>query len=246
MQIDWTTFGLEIANFLVLVWLLKRFLYQPVLATIAERQAGVRQTLAAAKESEERALALQAQYESRLGEWEQEKTAARTQLDAEIAAERERLMKALEKTLADERARQEAIAAQREAARQREREAEALALGRRFVARLLERLADAPLEARLVELFLEELARQPARRAVGGDEAGSWPELATVTSAHRLDEGQRERIAAAVADRLGAASVEFVEDPQLQAGLRVQVGAWQFGLCLADELQGFSDAAVDG
>ena len=39
MQIDWTTFALEIINFLVLVWILKRFLYRPVLDTLARRRA---------------------------------------------------------------------------------------------------------------------------------------------------------------------------------------------------------------
>ena len=32
MELDWTTFVLEIVNFLVLVWILQRYLYRPVLA----------------------------------------------------------------------------------------------------------------------------------------------------------------------------------------------------------------------
>ncbi|MER2603590.1 MAG: F0F1 ATP synthase subunit B, partial [Candidatus Competibacter phosphatis] len=31
MQIDWFTVAAQIVNFLLLVWLLKRFLYRPVL-----------------------------------------------------------------------------------------------------------------------------------------------------------------------------------------------------------------------
>ena len=34
MNIDWTSFSLEIINFLVLVWLLKHFLYKPVMDII--------------------------------------------------------------------------------------------------------------------------------------------------------------------------------------------------------------------
>ena len=45
MAIDWTTFALEVVNFLVLVWLLKRFLYQPVLEVLVQRRAGVARTL---------------------------------------------------------------------------------------------------------------------------------------------------------------------------------------------------------
>ena len=39
MQFDWTTFVLEVLNFLVLLWILKRFLYQPVLDVLDARQA---------------------------------------------------------------------------------------------------------------------------------------------------------------------------------------------------------------
>ena len=32
MQLDWWTIGLQTVNFTVLIWLLNRFLYKPVLA----------------------------------------------------------------------------------------------------------------------------------------------------------------------------------------------------------------------
>ena len=38
MTIDWFTVGAQIVNFIVLVWLLKRFLYKPVLAAIDARE----------------------------------------------------------------------------------------------------------------------------------------------------------------------------------------------------------------
>lgn len=38
MLIDWFTVIAELVNFLILVWLLKRFLYEPVLKAIDERE----------------------------------------------------------------------------------------------------------------------------------------------------------------------------------------------------------------
>ena len=38
MEIDWFTVIAQVINFLILVWLLKRFLYKPVLNAIAERE----------------------------------------------------------------------------------------------------------------------------------------------------------------------------------------------------------------
>ena len=37
MLIDWFTVGAQALNFLILIWLLKRFLYRPVLAAIEAR-----------------------------------------------------------------------------------------------------------------------------------------------------------------------------------------------------------------
>lgn len=49
MTFDWWTLLLQVVNFLILVWLLQRFLYAPVKAVIAKRRALVEQTLADAK-----------------------------------------------------------------------------------------------------------------------------------------------------------------------------------------------------
>ena len=46
MLIDWFTVGAQLLNFMVLVWLMKRFLYQPVLAAIAAREQHIAAGLA--------------------------------------------------------------------------------------------------------------------------------------------------------------------------------------------------------
>lgn len=51
MSIDGWTILLQAINFLILVWLLRRFLYRPVLAVIAAREAETARTRAAAAEA---------------------------------------------------------------------------------------------------------------------------------------------------------------------------------------------------
>ncbi|MEQ8493043.1 MAG: F0F1 ATP synthase subunit B, partial [Gammaproteobacteria bacterium] len=41
MLIDWFTVAAQAINFLVLVWLLKRYLYRPILAAVDAREARV-------------------------------------------------------------------------------------------------------------------------------------------------------------------------------------------------------------
>ena len=55
MQIDWFTFAAQVVNFLVLVWLMKRFLYGPILAAIAEREATIQASIESAVAREQAA-----------------------------------------------------------------------------------------------------------------------------------------------------------------------------------------------
>ena len=67
MEFDLWTFGLQTVNFVVLVWLLKVFLYSPVMAAIARRQAENTQAMENAQQAENLAQSevkkLNAKYE---------------------------------------------------------------------------------------------------------------------------------------------------------------------------------------
>ncbi|MFO1424323.1 MAG: hypothetical protein U1F70_11865 [Candidatus Competibacteraceae bacterium] len=49
MKLDWFTVAAQISNFLLLLWLLKRFLYRPILAAMAARQQRIADALATPK-----------------------------------------------------------------------------------------------------------------------------------------------------------------------------------------------------
>jgi len=48
MSIDWVTVLAQLANFLLLIWLLRRFLYRPIIAGIDAREAEIARRMAAA------------------------------------------------------------------------------------------------------------------------------------------------------------------------------------------------------
>ena len=87
MELNWSTFVLEIINFLVLVWILKRFLYKPVLAGIARRRAGIEKTCQDAEALAGRGRACR-NIRAAPAEWEQERQQARDDLEQELEAER--------------------------------------------------------------------------------------------------------------------------------------------------------------
>ena len=62
MSIDWVTVLAQIANFLVLLWLLKRFLYRPILDGIDAREAEITQRMAAADQAKQDAKVAESQF----------------------------------------------------------------------------------------------------------------------------------------------------------------------------------------
>jgi F-type H+-transporting ATPase subunit b len=245
LDLNWTTFALEAVNFLVLVWILKRFLYKPVLDVIARRRAGIEQALAEARARHAEAEDLERRYRDRLSAWETERQEARDALGKEIAAERARLLEGLKNALAEERRKAEVVEARRRAEEQAQREEQAVQAGLAFTARLLERLADPALEARLVELAVADLAALPADRRKALKEAMAGREgPPVVTTSLPLPPALRQAVSSAVGALLGgAADCAFREDPGLIAGLRVSVGPWVLKASLKDELEFFGGAA---
>ncbi len=245
MELNWSTFLLDIVNFLILVWILKRFLYKPVLAAIAQRKAAIDKTLSDATARQTDAQALRRQYENRLQEWESEKEKLRAGLREEISAEREKMMAALQQPLAQEREKSRVVEERRVQEVRSEAEKQAGLAGVRFTARLLSRLASPELELKLVDLALEDMRVLPAEQLRGmrdGEAADNRP--IRVTSAFPLPDAQRCALTKMIEDLIhGKPATEFNEDSHLLAGLRVSAGPWVLRANLQDELQFFAEAA---
>jgi len=248
VELDWSTFLLEIVNFAALVWILKRFLYRPVLAVIAKRRAEIDASLADAAGMREQAETLQAQYQQRLVDWENEKEKARDGLHEEIADERERLTAALMKSLEQEREKARFLDRQREQEAARQAEQEAIRQSLAFTARLLGRLASPEVEQRLLALALDELDGLPEDKVAALREvtAGETPTL-QICSAFELPATQRQTLEQRLTALLGTApECHFQQVPELQAGLRIELGPWVMRANLRDELAFFAESGHGG
>lgn len=248
MEIDWSTFVLEVLNFLVLVWLLKRFFYRPVLAIIEQRRAETAKAIANAEALRREAEALKAEYQTQLASMEEVRTATKHALDEEIAAERARRQRALDAEIETERARREALEARARTEREAALERQALALAARFASRLLERVASPELTALLTDLALEELdARPPAEVEALSTALHKGGASIRVISAHPLDAARRAAFTEALG-RLAGRSVtpEFSEDPMLKAGVCIMAGSWVLMANLRDELGFFTGSLEHG
>lgn len=245
MELSWSTFLLEIINFLVLVWILKRFLYKPVLGVIARRRSGIEEQLAEARRLHDEADTLKAEYENRLADWEQERQRARDALAQEIDEERARQMEALQTTLAQEREKARVAESRRRAEAAREIEHHALQQSAQFASRLLTQAAGPELEARLFDLLVDNLSSLSSDQiAALRTQWGEPPEAIMVASAYPLPEDRRQRLEEALTGVTGfALPVQYARDTDLLAGLRITIGAWVLHADVRDELKGFAEFA---
>lgn len=243
MELTWSTFFLEIVNFLVLVWLLKRFLYRPIMNVVTQRKAEIDKAMADAQALRGEAKTLLDQYHNRLADWEREKEGAKAKLRDELNAEGVRRKADLLASLEEEREKARVLEARRMSEVARASEVAALAQAARFAARLLSRVAGPELESRLVDFTAEELSALPEEQQQALREACTGADLPVkITSAYPLNQRQRTHVTQAIG-RFFERPVpcEFSEDSCLMAGLRIAMGAWVLQANLQDELKFFAE-----
>ncbi len=85
MGINWVTFIAQIVNLCVLVWLLKRFLYQPILNAVDKRQAEISDKVNRAAREYESAKADHAALEQQRADFEKERQQLFDQTTKEVA-----------------------------------------------------------------------------------------------------------------------------------------------------------------
>ena len=157
MELSWSTFILEIINFLVLVWILIHFLYRPVLDIIKKRQDNIEQIQQEANLKFANAEALQQEYEGRLTDWEHEKQQKREVLQQEIQEERQKRMEQITTELKNERKKAEVIEQRLKTEQQNHYLEQATLRAARFASKFLSAVASPELESKMVDILIKDL-----------------------------------------------------------------------------------------
>jgi F-type H+-transporting ATPase subunit b len=238
MLIDWFTVGAQALNFLILVWLMKRFLYQPILRAIDAREKRIAAELADADAAKAEAQGKRDEFQRRIEEFDRQRAALLGRATDEVKAERHRLL---------EEARQaaDALSARRlETLRSDARELNQ-AIGRRtqqevfaIARKALTDLASTSLEERLGEEFTRRLrdldgpAKARLAEAVG---SASAPVL--VRSAFELPAEQRADIQDALNETFAAdVHIRFETAPDLICGIELSTNGQKLAWSIADYL----------
>ena len=238
MLIDWFTVGAQALNFVVLVWLMKHFLYKPVQDAIAAREKRIAGQLADADRKKAEAKQDSDDFQHKNDAFDQERAALLKKATDDANSERERLLDAAgEAADALTAKRKESLQADAENMnrdlRQRVQD-EVFAIARKTLADL----ASASLDERMCETFTGRL------RAVEGAEKkrlatafDSKSEPLIVRSTFELPAAQRAAIQKAVHETFATkADLHFETAPDLVGGIELSAGGRKLAWSIADYL----------
>jgi F-type H+-transporting ATPase subunit b len=222
--IDWFTVAAQVVNFLILVVLLKKFLYGPITQAMAAREAKIQAHITEAETRRQEAVAIETEVQRRLQELEDKRQVLAAQVEAEVAEQKKALQEA---------ARQE-VGKYRQGwlqALSREKSAFAQTLQERCshqaftLARLiLQELGDLSLEERFIQVFFDKLRQlQPDDEQAFRESLTESGGAAVVASAFQLAEATQAKLLTAVQAQFGPqVTLQFETDPSLILGLELK------------------------
>jgi F-type H+-transporting ATPase subunit b len=238
MLIDWFTVGAQVLNFLILVWLLKRFLYKPILHAIDAREKRIATELADADAQKSEAQKERDEFRSKNEAFDRQRAELLRKATDEATVERQRL-------LDDARQAADALSAKRRETLRRDAHNLNHAIVRRtqqevfaIARKALTDLAAASLEERMGAVFTRRLRELDGREKEGLSSAvRASSEPALVRSAFDLPEEQRAAMQNALNETFSTeVRVRFETAPDLIGGIEFSTNGRKVAWSIADYL----------
>jgi len=219
MLIDWFTIGAQALNFLILVWLMKRYLYKPILDAIDAREKLVAAELADAAGKKAEAQKDHDDFQHKNQEFDAQRAALMSKATDEAKAERAKL-------LAEAQALSKAIS--------RRMQDSVFSITRKA----LTDLATVSLEERIGEVFTRRVhALNGKAKDCVATALRTSPDPALLRSAFDLPADQRAAIQNALNETFSAeVRLRFETAPDLVAGIELETNGQSVGWSIADYL----------
>jgi F-type H+-transporting ATPase subunit b len=235
MPIDWFTIGAQVFNFLLLVALLRIFLYRPILDAMDRREEKITSRLEEAEQKRDDAEDQQRKLEQQRRDFEENKDSLLTEVREDAEKRRKQLV---------EEAREKADAARDKWLSQVDEERDSFLQDlRRRVARetcslarkALANLADAKLEEQMTRLFLARLGKEHDSIKGASMESG-----VIVRSAFDLTKSVRDEVRKTLQDLPGGGDEpRFETDSDLLCGIELRIGDRKIGWSVEGYLDDF-------
>ena len=238
MLIDWFTVGAQALNFLILVWLMKRYLYKPILHAIDAREKRIAAELADADAKKAEAQKDRDEFQHKNEEFDQQRAALLSKATDEAKAERKRL-------LDEARRAADTLSAKRQETLRNDAHNLSQAISHRtqqevfaIARKALMDLATTSLEERLGDVFTRRLRELDGKAKEGLAAAlKTAADPALVRSAFDLPAEQRAVIQNALNETFSAEiHVRFETAPDLVSGIELTTNGQKVAWSIADYL----------
>ncbi|GET43402.1 F0F1 ATP synthase subunit delta [Microseira wollei] len=225
MEINWLTFFAQIINFLILVAVLQRFLYGPIVRAMDRREQKISDRIQAAEKQREAAQAEAEQYRQMQQEFAAEREAMFSQLKAEVEQTRKALMQNMREEVDNTSRRwQDGIKRQQDGFMLELRHRASVQV-QSAIRRALIDLANVDLEQQMIEVFIERIEKLN-ECALASLDRNSNPIV--VCSSFDIPDEARPKIIQAVRDKVPShINLEFETEPELICGIELRASGYK-------------------
>jgi len=235
MKINWFTVIAQIINFLILVWLLKRFLYKPILSAIDERENRIASQLKDAEAKETKAKKEQEEFRKKNEAFDLAKKGLMDKAVAETGKERQKLLEDARNEATELRSKLDKSLKEMQANLNRDiaqkTQQEVFAIARQTLADL----ASLSLEEQSANIFIKrinDLKKEEKKKFIDTLKSDSNPIL--VQSAFDLPVKQQTDIKSAVNELLGTETqFLFKTTPELISGIEISSNGYKIAWSIA-------------
>lgn len=247
MLFDWFTIGAQTLNFLILVWLMKRFLYKPILDAIDAREKRIATALADAAAKQTEAQQERDEYQQKTGAFDLQRNDLLAKAREEIKVERQRLLdEARQAADALSVKRRDALASELRSLRQdiaHQSQQEVFAIAQK----VLSDLAGTSLEERMIEVFTQRLRDlDPKARAGLAKALKSSSNTALLRSAFELPPARRDALQQALNEVfLPGIQISYEARPDVIGGIELIANGWKLAWNIADFLASMEQGIDD-
>lgn len=243
MFMDWGSVLAQLLNFLLLVWLLQRYLFKPVLHMVEKRSQKIRQELEDASSTKEQALKEKESLFLEKEAFHKEKSALLEQAVSVAHKEKERLLSEARKEYEQLRlSLQEKLRKEQEnlfSVIGKKMEEEVLLL----LQKALQSIAHADLEEQIANVFLQKVngMEQRDQEALASD-LKRFPQTFTLKSSLDLSPSLRLMLAQKLSEIFGPEySLSFEKDSTLLCGVELITAGHRVGWSLSSYLSSMGD-----
>lgn len=243
MKIDWFTVAAQALNFIVLLWLMKRFLYKPILHAIDEREKHIAEQLGNAKTERETAQKQKETFTLKKEELENQSASFLKIAEDGASTEKIRLMNEAREAADSFRINQINAFTEEEKSSHsvfiQKAQKEIIVIA----GKVLADLSGTSLEERIVEVFTQRLINLSSeeKKALSSVQK-TQSDAVTIRTALGISPRLRVSIEAAVKEAIGTETrINYVTEPGLISGIELNVNGQKAAWNIADYLSSIEE-----